>query len=195
MVCIYQLLRGSNWVRWAWSMDKTIYTIGYGGWGVGDFKRVLIDLGVSVLIDVRRWNKSRTLPEYSGLNLASLLREAGIEYIWLPELGGYRKFGVDVENYGIAGCFESTGFRAYATYIARRSDLKPLLSRLVEIASVKTTVLMCSERSPWACHRKILSDYFVVKGFRVLHILDLDRIVEHSLSKCAVVKNGELDYI
>jgi len=45
------------------------------------------------------------------------------------------------------------------------------------------------------CHRKILADYFVAKGFKVLHILDVDKLVEHVLSKCAIVKNGELDYV
>jgi len=174
---------------------RVIYTIGYGGWSIQDFKKVLVKHGVVVLVDIRRWNKSRHLPEYNGLNLASTLRDIGIEYIWIPELGGYRKFGADVEDYGIASCFESSGFRAYATYITKRSDLKPVLNRLVELASSKTIVLMCSERVPWACHRKILADYFVAKGFKVLHILDVDKLVEHVLSKCAIVKNGELDYV
>jgi len=175
-------------------MGRVVYSIGYGGWSLGDFIAVLRRLSVEVLVDIRRWNKSRSLPEYSGSNLARVLREVGIDYTWIPELGGYRKFGVDVDDYGIANCFESRGFRAYATYITKRSDLKPVLNKLVELASSRTIILMCSERLPWNCHRKILSDYLVARGFHVLHVIDLDRLVEHVLSKCAVVKNSELDY-
>jgi uncharacterized protein (DUF488 family) len=175
--------------------SKIVYTIGYGGWRLVAFVSVLRDLGVEVVVDVRRWTRSRRLPEYSGENLARALREAGLDYVWIPELGGYRRFGVDVEDYGVARCFESEGFRAYATYITRRGDVKPHLERLVEVASSRVVAVMCRERVPWLCHRKILSDYLVARGFKVLHILGPGRLVEHRLSRCAVVKNGELDYV
>jgi hypothetical protein len=138
--------------------SKIVYTIGYGGWRLVDFVGVLKGLGVEVVVDVRRWTRSRRLPEYSSESLARALREAGLDYVWIPELGGYRRFGVDVEDYGVARCFESEGFRAYATYITRRGDVKPHLERLVEIASSRVAAVMCRERVPWLCHRKILSD-------------------------------------
>jgi uncharacterized protein (DUF488 family) len=63
---------------------------------------------------------------------------------------------MDVEDRGIAGCFESEGFRAYATYITTRSEEQEDLEKLERIARSMTTALMCCERLPWRCHRKIL---------------------------------------
>lgn len=175
-------------------MGREIYTIGYGGWRLTDFIEVLRGLSIQALIDVRRKPKS-TLPGYSGGSLARALAVVGIAYIWIPELGGYRRFGVDVEDYGIAKCFSRKDLRAYATYISKNSEVKPYLERLVEIASRYMAVIMCSERDPWMCHRKILSDYLLSKGFRVVHILDKESLMEHRPSECAVVKNGVLEYL
>lgn len=110
-------------------------------------------------------------------------------------LGGFRRFGVDVEDLGIAHCFESKGFRAYATYIVAREEVKRVLDDLAREALAKTIALMCAERYPWNCHRKILSDYFLARGFQVFHIIDEKTLLEHRLSKCAKVKNGELWYV
>jgi uncharacterized protein (DUF488 family) len=174
--------------------SRIIYTIGYGVRSISELLSALSRYGVKAVIDVRRWTTSRRLPEYSGVSLSSTLRERGYEYYWIPELGGYRRFGVDVGDYGVAKCFEAEGFRAYATYITMNPAVRKHLERLVELASSKTSTLLCRERLPWLCHRKILADYLLVKGFTVLHVIDENRVVEHKLSKCAVNVNGELRY-
>ncbi|MEM1735343.1 MAG: DUF488 family protein [Desulfurococcaceae archaeon] len=176
-------------------MLKPVYTLGYGGRSLEEFIEILKHYGVEVVIDVRRWNSSMKLPVFNGSNLETILRSLGLTYMWMPDLGGFRKFNVDVEDYGLATCFESDGFRAYATYIIMKMDVKPLLHMLLEVSSKRTIVLMCRERIPWFCHRKILSDYLVAKGFKVLHIISKDRVIEHKLSKCARVLNGELTYV
>ena len=173
---------------------RTVYTIGYGGRDLRELLDILKHFDIKAVVDIRRWSASRRLPEFSGENLARTLRAEGYEYYWLPELGGYRKFGVDVEDYGVARCFEAEGFRAYATYITMNPAVKPHLERLVEIVSSRTSTLLCRERVPWLCHRKILSDYLVARGFTVLHVIEKYRVVEHKLSKCAVVESGELRY-
>lgn len=176
------------------SVVKTVYTIGYGGRKLAEFFKLLELYRIKVIIDVRRWTISRKIPEFSSVNLARVLSEHGYEYYWIPELGGYRRFNIDVKDYGVAGCFKSEGFRAYATYITMKPEIKPHLEKLVKIVSSKTTTLICRERIPWLCHRKILSDYLVARGFRVLHVIEEDQVVEHKLSKCAQVINGELKY-
>ena len=176
-------------------MEPLVYTVGYGGRGLEELLELLERVGVVRVVDVRRWVKSSRRPEFAGDNLARVLAERGLGYAWLPELGGYRRFGVDVEDLGIARCFESEGFRAYATYITTRPEVKPHLARLEQLVSEALSALLCKERVPWACHRKILSDYLVARGFRVLHILDADRVVEHKLSSCAAVERGELKYL
>jgi uncharacterized protein (DUF488 family) len=171
-----------------------VYTIGYDLRGFEEFLDILRAYSIERVIDVRRWVKSRRLPEYSYENLVERLPSNGIDYVWIPELGGYRRFGVDVEDYGIASCFKSEGFRAYATYITMNPSVKPYLEKLVRLASEKKSVIMCREKLPWRCHRKILSDYLLAKGFKVVHIIDRDRVYEHKLHKCAKIIDRELTY-
>jgi len=171
-----------------------VYTIGYDRRRFEEFIEILLSYGIKRVIDVRRWVKSVRLPEYSGENLRSNLARYGLDYYWLPELGGYRKFGVDVIDYGVATCFESPGFRAYATYITMKIEVKPHLQRLIQLASERTSVILCREKYPWLCHRKILADYLTVKGFTVIHIIDIDNTYIHKLHECAKVVNNELIY-
>jgi len=175
-------------------LHSKVYTIGYGGRSLEDFIRILEYYGVLRVVDVRRWNKSIKQPVFSGENLSRVLPKHGIEYYWIPELGGYRRFGVDVEDRGIATCFKSQGFRAYATFITVSTEAKRFLKKLVNLAATAPTVILCCEKHPWRCHRKIISDYLVAKGFKVLHILDAGKEVIHRLHRCAVVVGGELKY-
>lgn len=172
-----------------------MYTFGYGGRSLEEFIELTKAVGTELVVDVRRWNTSRRNPEFSGPNLERNLMQHNIAYRWFPVLGGYREFGVDVEDLNIAHCFESRGFRAYATYITSSPVVKPYLSMLVDLLLQYRVGLLCAERYPWRCHRKILSDYLVARGFRVLHVIDEKAIYEHKLSECAVVENNELRYI
>ena len=174
---------------------QVVYTVGYGGRGLEELIKLLKLFGVECIVDVRRWAKGSSDPAYSSDNLSKALRSHGIEYFWFPELGGYRRFGVDVDDYGVANCFRAEGFRAYATYIVFSPRPRPYLEKLVEIASKSVAAVMCCERIPWRCHRKILSDYLVAKGFRVIHIVDENKVYEHRLSRCAKIVNGSLTYV
>ena len=180
--------------HWKLMSGRAVYTIGYGGKALEEFLELLNHFKISAVIDVRRWASSQRQPAFSSKSLAETLGRLGIKYYWFPELGGYRKFGTDVEDHGIAKCFNAEGFRAYATYITMCSSVKPCLEKLVEIASTTTAALLCREKVPWHCHRKILSDYLYAKGFAVFHILSKEVVVRHRLSKCGTVINGELRY-
>jgi uncharacterized protein (DUF488 family) len=89
--------------------SRVVYTIGYGGRSLSELLSVLSRFSIKAVIDIRRWTTSRRLPEYSNVSLSSTLREHGYDYYWLPELGGYRRFGVDVEDYGIASALKLRG--------------------------------------------------------------------------------------
>lgn len=176
-------------------MYYTTYTLGHSSRKLNELLDLFKTYNIERVIDIRRWNTSKKFPWFSGTNLENALRKQNIEYYWFPELGGYRKFNIDIEDYGLAKCFEAEGFRAYATYITMNPSIKPVLDVLVGLISEKTSTLMCSERYPWMCHRKILSDYLVAKGLRVLHIVDVNKAIEHKLSKCAVIIDRELKYV
>jgi len=172
-----------------------VFTIGHSNRSLEDFLNLLKERGTEVLYDVRRFPTSKFVPHFSKDPLSSAVEAAGIRYIWDGRLGGYRRFGRDVEDLGIATCFKSQGFRAYATYLTTNPLARKAISRLASICRRRTTAIMCRERIPWRCHRKIISDYMIAKGFRVIHIIDKGREAVHRLSKCARIIDGELRYV
>ncbi len=149
---------------------------------------------MDVLIDVRRWPKSKRYPHFNRESLEEILPSYGIEYVWEEALGGYRRFGRDVEDQGIGRCFESEGFRAYASYMLSSGEAREALERVSRIAGEKTAIIMCAEKLPWRCHRKIISDLLLSRGYSVIHIIDLGHAVEHRLSRCAEIVRGALTY-
>jgi uncharacterized protein (DUF488 family) len=107
----------------------------------------------------------------------------------MENLGGYRKFGKDVEDFGIAKYFKSEGFRAYATYVVKSEKARNALRELSNLAKNKITCIMCSEIIPYFCHRKIISDILSQKGYVVKHIISEKKFLIHKLSEWARAKN------
>ena len=172
-----------------------VYTVGHSSRGLDELLSLLEHLGIEFIVDVRRWPTSRKYPHFNRRSLEEALSKRRIMYAWMPELGGYRRFGVEVEDIGIARCFESEGFRAYATYILTSPEAKEALERLERLARRHRVAVMCSERIPWRCHRKIISDWLLSRGFRVVHIIDRERLVDHKPTRCADIKEGKLRYL
>ncbi len=176
--------------------SKVVYTLGHSNRSIQEFIAILEKFHIERVVDVRRWPSSK-FKHFEKSQLEAILKERSIDYVWIPQLGGYRKFGVDVpevfQNY--ATCFKSRGFRAYAAYITLREDVKQYLELLERLVLEKTSVLLCSEKLYTKCHRKILADYLCARGFKILHIIDEQTLVEHRLSKCARIVNGHLTYV
>ena len=176
-------------------LKRRVYTIGHSNRSLDDFLELLRRMEIEIVYDVRSFPTSRIAPHFAKQALSKTLRELGLKYIWDKRLGGYRKFGRDVEDVGIASCFKSEGFRAYATYLITNSDAKQACRELVKTAEHGVTAIMCSEKIPWRCHRKIISDFMTAKGFQVIHIIDKKWTAVHKLSRCAKVIDGELVYL
>ena len=45
------------------------------------------------------------------------------------------------------------------------------LDLLVAVTATETPAIMCAEALWWQCHRRIISDYLLVRGIDVIHIL------------------------
>ena len=162
-----------------------VYTVGHSTRGLGELCRLLESAGSRLLVDVRRWAASRRSPHFSSGSLRGACGERGIGYVHLPALGGYRRFGRDVEDMGWFRCFESEGFRAYATYLLTSPQAQRALEAVVYAAlSGSRPTVMCSERVPWRCHRKVIADWLVLHGFRVVHIIEEGRLLEHTGTSC-----------
>jgi len=174
---------------------KKVYTIGHSNRSFEEFVKLIKAHDIQVVYDVRSFPTSKIVPHFSKPQLSENLREIGVEYIWDKRLGGYRRFGRDVDDHGIATCFRSQGFRAYATYLIMNQEAIEAAEKLVATAENYLTAIMCRERIPWRCHRKILSDLMLARGFQVIHIIDEKWKAVHKLSKCARVIDGRLTYV
>ena len=88
----------------------TLWTIGHStrSWEV--FEAMLVEAGIEVLADVRRFAGSRRNPQFSGDTMARTLPEAGIRFVPMVELGGRRRPLPDSHN----DAWRNTSFRGYA---------------------------------------------------------------------------------
>ncbi|GAB6148426.1 DUF488 domain-containing protein [Stetteria hydrogenophila] len=163
------------------------YTVGHSNRSLEEFIKLLLKVDASLVVDVRRWPTSRRLPHFASERLGEALRAHGIEYTWAPELGGYRRFGVDVPREleeRAPHCLKSPGFRAYFVYLRVNESARRRLEWLARVAGERVVVIMCRERLPWRCHRKLVADVLVLKGVDVVHIIDEGRLVSHVVPEC-----------
>ncbi|MEM4665263.1 MAG: DUF488 family protein [Sulfolobales archaeon] len=96
---------------------RTIFTLGYDALELEYLKSIVLSRGVEVVVDVRRGGKSTRFPCYSSTNLEREFANIGVSYEWMPSLGGYRRFGVDVVDIGIGRCFKSEGCFLFDVYL------------------------------------------------------------------------------
>lgn len=136
-----------------------IYTIGHSSRELGELISLLKTYGIELLVDVRSFPKSSRFPQFNRESLETALRKEGIEYIHLPELGGFRKEG-------------------YLNYL-ESVEFKNALDRLVELTKAKRSAIMCAEKDWRKCHRRFIAGELVKRGIDVTHILDERRIEEH----------------
>ena len=170
---------------------KVIYTIGHSNREIEEFIGLLKRFNIMVIFDVRRFPTSRKYPQYTKENLRETLQRVGIGYFWMEDLGGYRGRIRGAEKYK---CFRAEGYRNYVAWM-QTDAWRKAFRKLVTIATRRTSAIMCAERIPWRCHRKLISDALLAKGFVVIHIIEANRTYKHKYTKCARIINGKLTYV
>ena len=68
------------------------------------------------------------------------------------------------------------------------------LGRLVEMATQKPTAIMCAEAVPWRCHRSLIADALVARGYEVRDIMSAASAKPHSLNPMARVHGHQVTY-
>ena len=146
---------------------RTLHTIGHSTRPADVFTGLLRRHGIVTLADVRSVPHSRYNPQFDRAALAACLEAAGIGYVHLAALGGMRRARPDSVNVGL----RSAGFRGYADHM-QTDEFRLGLDRLETLASAGATAIMCAEAEPSRCHRGLLSDALLLRGWQVLHVLD-----------------------
>jgi len=126
-----------------------IFTIGYEQTTMADFLAALNGAGVERVIDVRAVPLSRR-PGFSKNILAASLKEAGIEYVHLRNLGT-PKLGRDAAKKGDVATLE----RVYEGQLGL-PEAQAEAARMRDLAAEKPSALLCYERDPRHCHRTLL---------------------------------------
>jgi uncharacterized protein (DUF488 family) len=169
-----------------------LFTIGHSTRTLDEFLALLREFKIETLVDIRRFPGSHRLPHFNRQDLEQSLpaaspvipAQAGIEYIWIEDLGG-RRSGPDLATSQNPG-LRHPAFRHYADYM-QTEPFRLAIERLLSVASEKTAAIMCAEKLFWKCHRRLLSDYLVAQGVVVEHIMESGHLQPHQLSPDAVI--------
>jgi uncharacterized protein (DUF488 family) len=168
--------------------ERMVHTVGHStrSWKV--FLEILKLHRIQLVVDVRRWPASKRFPHFSREAISASLDETGINYLWRGDLGGYRKPSPDSPNTG----WRVGAFRAYADFMLT-PEFDRIMKEIEPLAGERRAALMCAEAVPWRCHRQLLADAFLVRGWTVRHILD-NGCQEHSLTLFARQEGSRILY-
>lgn len=169
--------------------SKKIYTIGHSTHEISDLLAILKAYGIDEVIDLRTIPKSRHNPQFNGPELARALRNHHIGYHHIKKLGGLRHAQVDSVNWG----WHNASFRGFADYMQTDEFLQGL-EELMSIAEKKQVAIMCAEAVPWQCHRSLIADALLVRGFSVIDIFTVNSSRQHELTPWARVNGLEITY-
>jgi uncharacterized protein (DUF488 family) len=168
---------------------RTVYTVGHSTRTLDELVAMLRAHDVSAVADVRRFAGSRRLPQFNAEHLAAELPPLELDYLPFPLLGGRRKAGPGTENAG----WRNASFRAYADYMQTPPFLEGL-GRLIAEAERRPVAIMCAEAVPWRCHRSLIADALLVRGWAVLDVMTAAKATPHKLTPFARVDGTRITY-
>ena len=166
-----------------------LWTIGHSTRSSEEFVALLQAHNIERLIDIRRYPGSRRYPHFHSDALAKSLPTAGLCYEEMPTLGGRRTARPDSPNSG----WKNAGFRGYADYM-QTEEFHTAVDQLMAHGVKDRTAIMCAEAVPWRCHRSLVADMLVTRGWEVRHIMGIGQVKPHQLTAFATIQAGRLIY-
>ncbi len=142
---------------------SVIFTIGYEGTEINRLIATLRAVGVTVLADVRAVAVSRK-KGFSKNGLRERLEAEGIAYVHLVALGD-PKAGREAAR---AGKYDE--FRRVFSEHINTADAVGALEVLDDTARQDFVCLLCFERDPATCHRRMIADRLKARGLEVFDL-------------------------
>ena len=160
------------------SPRATFFTIGHSTLAIDEFVALLRAAEVACVVDVRRLPGSRRCPQFDRDTLARSLAGNGIAYEHVSDLGGRRgrQRGTMPETNGY---WENSSFHNYADY-ALQAPFRAAFEQLLAHGQRERCAIMCAESVWWRCHRRIITDYLLLNGHAVDHLMAPGH-VEHAV--------------
>ena len=167
----------------------TLWTIGHSTRPVAKFMALLRAHGIQRLIDVRTIPRSRHNPQFNLDQISRSLEEARIHYLHMPALGGLRHARRDSIN----TAWRNASFRGFADYM-QTPEFAVALKELMRLARSRRTAIMCAEAVPWRCHRSLVADALLARGFNVEEITSETSTRRHTLTPWSRVAGQRVTY-
>ena len=167
-----------------------IFTVGHSTHPIERFLGLLGEHQIVLVADVRSFPSSRKWPQFNQTELSQSLPRAGIQYQWLKQLGGRRHSKREDSPHT---AWTHPAFRSYAEY-TESAEFTAGLNELTVPARAARVAYMCSEGLWWRCHRRIISDYLVLQGWQVDHIMPDGKLRRHDMTPFARIADGHIVY-
>lgn len=155
-------------------MTAQFTTIGHSNRAADGVLDMLRAARVETLVDVRAFPRSRSNPAFNIDTFPQELAQVQIGYRHSRDLGGRRpkQDGVAEE---VNALWRVRSFHNYADY-ALGDEFGAAFAELVALGIERRVALMCSEAVWWRCHRRIITDYLLLNGHAVDHLMAAGRI-------------------
>jgi len=141
-----------------------LFTIGFTGTTAENFFARLLESGVRRVLDVRVHNTSQLSGFAKRDDLDFFLNSVGgITYRHCPELAPHEDMLSEYRQTGDWAAYEKS-------FLTLMKDRK--IETIFNRSEMKDSCLLCSEKLPHHCHRKIVADYLAEKWgkIKVIHL-------------------------
>lgn len=155
-------------------MSGGFYTIGHSNRAPEVVIDMLREAQIGLLVDVRSFPKSRSNPDFNDDRFPDRLAEVQIGYRHMLALGGRRKKQPQVDD-DVNDFWRVRSFHNYADY-ALGPEFQEAFAELLDMGQTQRVAMMCSEAVWWRCHRRIITDYLLLNGHEVQHLMAPGRI-------------------
>jgi len=151
-----------------------LFTIGHGNHGIDKLHGLLETNGVRTVVDVRTMPFSRYSPQFNKSDLDAALATRDIRYLFAGKYLGGRPTDPTCYKSGILPA-EGTDYLHEVDYteVMKRDWFLKGINRLLELADLQPTAILCSEEDPARCHRHHLVTKYILAqdpGSEVRHI-------------------------
>ena len=166
------------------------YTMGFSNRSWEETLEILKVFKIGRLVDIRTLPGSKHTPQFNLEHLQQQLPKAGIEYVHMKNLGGLRK---PLKDSTVNSAWQNSGFRGYADYM-QTQEFTAALDELIRLIKEKPTAYCCTEAVFWRCHRQLVSDALLVRGYHIGHIFSATKVEEHQLTKFLKAEGTRVTY-
>ena len=150
-------------------MSGGFYTIGHSNRESEVVIDMLREAQIGLLVDVRSFPKSRSNPDFNDDRFPDRLAEVQIGYRHMLALGGRRKKQPQIDD-NVNDFWRVRSFHNYADY-ALGPEFQEAFAELLDLGQKQRVAMMCSEAVWWRCHRRIITDYLLLNGHEVQHLM------------------------